>query len=42
MFSQFFFRFTGNVSSIIDVNDRDYQLAFIEANVCSHFIIKQL
>uniref|UniRef100_A0A1X7UBR3 Ig-like domain-containing protein n=1 Tax=Amphimedon queenslandica TaxID=400682 RepID=A0A1X7UBR3_AMPQE len=33
MFSRFFFRFTGSISSTINVNDRDYQLAFIEANL---------
>ena len=32
-FSQFFVRFSGNLSVVNDVTDRDYQLAIIEANV---------
>ena len=32
-FSQFFVRFSGNLSVVSDVTDRDYQLAIIEANV---------
>ena len=32
-FSQIFVRFSGNLSVVSDVTDKDYQLAIIEANV---------
>ena len=36
-FSQFFFRFTAFFAniSLTDVEDKDYELAVIEANVCT-------
>ena len=41
-FSQFFIRFIGFVSSITDVNDKDYQIALIESNVSTYRAFLQL